>query len=241
MRILIVACVVLGACRAGAPRAPRPAADERVAATMAAWGRALESGSDEALASAEDGGGRFAMVYAGAKRAASEVPGGAKAAEYTIMLWVLQGLWPDVFGSPTEEVVVVLPTGALGPGLVAAGLVQPFEGGDSGLTWTTVPREQTLDRVRAASKAHQARLRARAAWTCRPAAIAKTFTPTEPVLMKAAALSQTIFAGWLSDVDAIWLVRAECADGPGLFVVTGHVDARGATDDRVLAAAVLPR
>lgn len=237
----MVACVVIGACHVGAPRAPRPAAEERVAASMAAWGRALESGSEEALAGAEDAGGRFAMVYAGTKLAANEVPGGAKAVEYTIMLWVLQGLWPEVFGSPTEEVVVVLPTGALGPGLVAAGLVQPLEGGAPGLTWTTVPREQTLDRVRAASKAHQARLRERAAWTCRPAAIAKTFAPTEPVLVKAAALSRTIFAGWLADVDAIWIVRADCADGAGLFVVTGHVDARGATEDRVLAAAVLPR
>lgn len=240
MRYLMVACVVIGACRGGAPRAPRPGAEERVAAVMARWGEALR-GRDEGMAEVDDGYGRFAVVYAGVKVAASEVPDGAKAVELTLFVAVLSGLWPGLFGPPSDELAVVLPTGALGPGLVAAGLVQPVGPDEPNLTWVAVSREATIDRVRAASAAHRARLREREAWTCRAERIERAIAPTEPALVRAAAVSDFVFAGWMSGVDAFWIVRADCAGTPGWFVVTGRVDARGATEDRVLAAAVLPR
>lgn len=67
---------------------------------------------------------------------------------------------------------------------------------------------------------------------CKPIAIERTVLPTEPVLMQAAQVSQHVFATWLAAIDALWIVRAQCASGPALFVITGYKNGH----DRVLVA-----
>jgi hypothetical protein len=43
----------------------------------------------------------------------------------------------------------------------------------------------------------------------------------------------------MSDVDAVWVVRASCDSGPGVFVISGHVEPNGGVHDRVLVAKLL--
>jgi hypothetical protein len=224
------------------PRPPRPPPEQRVATAIETWGAALRSGDDGALAAAEDRRGQFALVYTGTKLAARGVPGGEQAVERTLvanlLVPLLQGLWPGLFGAPTDDLFVFVPSGELGPALVAAGLAEPVDG--SSLTVTAIPREATLGRVQDAAARHRARLRAGEAWTCRPVAIDKIISPTEPSLVRAAAISQHVFAGWLGDVEALWLVRARCARRPALFIVTAGHDQHGAARDRILIAVIAP-
>jgi hypothetical protein len=232
-------CLVLLATACHAP--PRPAftpppPEQRVAAIMATWGEALWRGDEAARVQAEDGGGRFALAYAATKIAASTVPGGAKAVEMTLFVQILAAWRTETSAEETNELYVVLPTGALGPPLVEAGLVEPVHGED-GLTVATLPWDQTEGRLREAEARHVERLRANAAWTCRPVEIARTILPSEPGLRYAATVSTHIFADWLESVDAIWLVRTTCRTGPGLFIVAGYTDHdRRKLDDRILLA-----
>ena len=206
---------------------------------MAAWGHDLERGIDHRLEETEDLEGRLALIYAATKLAASQVPGGAKAVEYTamniVLLPVLQSMWPAIFGAPSDSFAVMLPP-MLGPPLVAAGLAEPGPGTGP---YIPVRRDLTVERFKQASSRNRERLREQQAWTCRFAAIERTVLPTEPSLVHAAKVSPHIFASWLRDVNAIWLVRADCATGPGLFVVTGARDGVH-LDDRILLAWLVP-
>lgn len=246
VRASALVIALAAACHAS-PRArpPLPPPDARIAAAMETWGRALESGDDAAVRATEDGGGRIAFAYLAVKAAASQVDGGAQAVEATVIgtvgLWVLMSLWPGVFGGyPDDQILLAVPAGPLGPPLVAAGIATSADATDGGFAIVPVSRDDTTRRLEAASAAHRARLRDRAAWTCRPAALAHTLLPTEPTLVRGAALSPHIFGWWLDDTDALWLVRATCADGPALFVIAGHVDRNGAPQDRILAALLAP-
>ncbi|MDQ3340199.1 MAG: hypothetical protein M4D80_34005 [Myxococcota bacterium] len=240
--MLAVFAVACHARPATKPPSPPPPPDQRVAASIASWGKALALEDDVALEKTEDRGGQFVLVYAGIKLAASHVPDGGKAVESTlgvnVLAYTLQSMWPGIFGAPSNWFLVVLPSGSLGPALVAAGLAEPVEG--TSFTVTAIPKDETYGRLRKAAEAHRARLREKRAWTCKPERIEKTIAPTEPTLVKLATVSTTMFAGWLEDVDAIWLVRATCESGPALFVVTGHVNKQtGAVDDRIFTAFVL--
>lgn len=188
---------------------------------MAAWGDALARADRGALLSTEDGAGRFAIAYAAIKAGASHVPGGAEAVEETVFdnvaLVVLQSLFPSAFGEPGQVALVALP------------------GGDH----VALPWDQTIGRIEAASARHREKLRLNRAWTCVPTAIERTLAPTDPVLERGRAISPHVFATWLEDVDAVWVVRASCDAGAAVFVVSGHVR-QGAAHDRVLIAKLLP-
>lgn len=244
---IAIAVGLVAGCRAQ-PRARPvvPAAEVRVAAAMGAWGAALERGDEAGVKAQEDGGGHAAFAYLAVKAAASQVDGGARAVEATVVgtagLWVLMTLWPGVFGTyPEDEILLAVPAGRMGPALVAAGIAT--DAGTTAGSFAIVPvsKEATWGRIEAAQAAHRARMRDRMAWTCRPAGIVETIAPTEPTLQRGAQVSANIFGGWLRGTDAIWIVRAGCADGPGLFVIAGHVDRAGTTQDRILAAVLAPR
>jgi hypothetical protein len=189
---------------------------------MDAWGSALARNEDAGLVATEDGAGRFAMVYAAAKAAAGHVPGGAVAVEKTVfdnmVLIVMQSLWPGVFGDPMQEVVVPLPDGS----------------------YAMLPWDQTVGRVQAASARHREKLQLERAWTCRPAAIEQTLRPDHPALQRGTQVSPHVFGEWMSDVDAVWVVRANCDSGPGVFVISGHVEKDG-VHDRILVATLLSK
>jgi hypothetical protein len=241
---LVVAAAVVCGCAHPRPAPPPLAPPEaRVARAMAAWGEALRAGDAATIAQAEDGDGRLALAYVGAKTAASHVDGGAEAVEMTVFGTVLAAMlsswWPGMFGDVANTVVLAVPPGSLAPALAAAGLLERPPPGAPAMVYVAVPWDQTVGRVREASQRHRAELRARAAWTCRPTAIERTILSSEPSLQRGAALSQHIFASWLAHVDAAWLVRADCAGRPGAFIVTGHV-VDGVAHDRVLVAAVTP-
>jgi hypothetical protein len=219
---------------------PRPvlSAEQRVQASLARWGGALQRGDARALANAEDRGGQLAIPYAAIKAAASQAPDGAQAVEHTVFtlvaVVVLQSLWPGIFGEPKQTWFAYVPAGPLGPSLVEAGLATPVDSSrpEAAFVIVPVPWQSTIGRIEEASKQHRTKLVEQRAWTCQLAAIEKTILPTEPTLVRAAAISQNIFGGWLRDVEQLWLVRADCASGPALFVVTAQRD--GA--DRILLA-----
>jgi hypothetical protein len=216
-------CLVFATACHSSPRPQRvpPAPDVRVAVAMAAWGDALARADRAALLETEDGGGRFAIAYAAIKAGASHVPGGAEAVEETVFdnvaLIVLQSLFPSAFGAPGSVALVALPGGG--------GIAMPWD--------------QTIGRIEAASAQHRERLRANRAWTCRPTGVERTLAPTDPLLERGRAISPHIFASWLEDVDAVWVVRASCDAGAAVFVVSGHVR-QGVAHDRVLVAKLLP-
>lgn len=226
MKHAVLLLFVIG-CHAKTRPPPRPP-EERVAAAMVRWGDALRSGDDKALAEAEDRAGQFAIVYGGIKAVASHVDGGSKAVEDTLLgnlfLIGLQSLWPGLFGSPYQVWYAVVPTGKLGPALVAAGLASQPKPGDPAFAIVPVPWDDTIGRLERAMKEHRAKLREKAAWTCRMIAIEHTVQPTEPSLQRVAQTSTHIFGGWLRGIDAVWLVRAQCASGPALFAVTAYED-----------------
>lgn len=188
---------------------------------MDAWGSALARNEDAALVATEDTAGRFAVVYAAAKAAAGHVPGGAQVVEQTVfdnmVLIVLQSLWPRAFGDPMQEVLVPMPDGS----------------------YATLPWDQTIGRVQAASARHREKLRMQRAFTCRPTAIQQTLRPDHPALQRGTQVSPHVFGEWISDVDAVWVVRASCDSGPGVFVISGHV-AKDGVHDRILVAKLLP-
>ena len=219
---MLLLCAVLLGCRRDSPDPPRPPAspDDRVAAAIVRWGGALERGDDSALAEAEDGGGKAVMVYAAVKHLASQVPHGGETVELTVTgvlllaaIHVLRG--GD--GYPYNEIMLVLPPNSLNPALAEAGLAKH----DNGYAFMVVPIGDLAERMRAASAKHRARLRERAAWTCKPIAIERTVLPSERSLIRLATTSST-FRAWLDEIDALWLVRARCADSDALFVVTGY-------------------
>jgi hypothetical protein len=238
-RLLLVLAVV--ACHSS-PRASAIALspEQRVQASLARWGAALESGTAKDLAGATDGAGQFAIAYGGTKLAASHVDGGAQAVESTVvgifLMVVLQSMWPGVVGEPFQTWYAVVPTGSLGPALVAAGLAYPpREPNDVAYAFVPVPWDSTFGRLEEAQREHQAKLRERRAWTCRFVAIEKRVDADEPIFRRAAAVSTTMFAGWLREVEGVWLVRARCASGPALFAITARKDGQ----DRVLLAKLL--
>jgi hypothetical protein len=184
---------------------------------MDAWGSALARDQDSAIRANEDGAGRFAIVYAAAKATAGHVPGGAQAVERTVFdnmaMIVIQSLWPGVYGEPMQEVLVPLPDGS----------------------YATLPWDQTIGRVQAASARHREKLQTQRAWTCKPTEIQQTLRPEHPALQKGVQISPHIFGDWMSDVDAVWVVRATCDSGPGVFVIAGHREKDG-VHDRILVA-----
>ncbi len=234
-----VLLLVLGltACHARprTPPPPLPPPQARVEAAIARWGTALHANDEAALTKAVDHGGQFALVYGAIKKASSYVPDGERAVEQTLTgligLTMLQLLAPGIFGPPFETFYVVLPTGPLGPPLVAAGLAQQMNDGTN-LAIVPLPWDKTIGRIDAASKRHIAKLREREAWTCRPTKIEATVLPSERGLVSMARVSKHIFADWLATVEALWLVRAECDGGSALFVVTALLDG----NDQILLA-----
>lgn len=231
MKPLLLAAAALAGCHAS----PRPvqSAEQRAQASLARWGAALELGDDAALARATDGAGQFAVFYGGTKLAASHVDGGAEAVERTTIGLFLAILLPGWFG---DSWFAAVPVGSLGPALVAAGLVHPpANPAEPAFAYIPFSTPQTLERLAEASAAHRAKLREQRAWTCRLVAIEKRLAPTEPIFLRAAAISRTTFEGWLDEVDAIWLARATCASGPALFAIT----AKKSGDDQVLIAKLL--
>lgn len=237
-----LAIVAAGCHGGGRARPDLPPAEERVATAMAAWGRALESGDQRAVLETEDVVGQMALVYLGIKAAASKLPDGAEAVERTVTGIVVMAVLRAIYGGhPDDSFPLALPTGSLARALVAAGLAERT--GPRGTPFATVevPWRQSFGRLQEASARHRRDLREREAWTCRPGKIDRTILPSEPSLERGAAISPHIFGDWLADLDAIWLVRANCEGGPGLFVVTGHVDRQsGAAADRILAVALAP-
>ena len=105
---------------------------------------------------------------------------------------------------------------------------------DDGKIFAIVPLlwDKTVARVGEASARHIAKLRERAAWTCRATRIEGTVHPSAQPLVAMAQVSKNIFADWLRGVEALWLVRAECDGGPALFVVTAALDG----NDRIVLA-----
>ena len=234
-RFILLAAIA--ACHSQPRPAPRAlSAEERVSASLERWGTALARRDRAALSTAEDRGGQIAIVYVATKYAASKVDGGSEAVEQTmfsIMLTVIvDTLWPAADGSHSSWTAVV-PTKPFGPVLAAAGLVTP--GAEPGFAYVPVPWEPTIGRLEDAHRKHREKLFEREAWTCRLGSIETTILPTEPALVYAAQVSSHIFGGWLHDVDAIWLVRADCASGPALFAVTGKKDGK----DAILLAKLL--
>jgi hypothetical protein len=224
MRITTLALSLVVACHAAQPRPSQPP-EQRAAGAIVAWGNALREGNVQGV---EDGAGRFAILYVGAKAAASHVDGGAEAVERTVVgnlfLFALQSLWPGIFGAPYQTWFAVIPTGPLGPALVEAGLATQAKPGDPAFAWVPVPYDQTLGRIERAIEDHRARLLEKEAWTCRFERIEHTVLPTEPTLQRAAQISTNLFAGWLRDIEAVWIVRARCASGPALFAITAYRD-----------------
>jgi hypothetical protein len=99
-----------------------------------------------------------------------------------------------------------------------------------------------MARLHGAVARHRQRLIERQAWTCKPVRIERTIPPTEPAFVHAAKISTNWFKDWLDQVDALWVVHVRCADGRGVFVVTGARDRdTGTTKDRILVAALGPR
>jgi hypothetical protein len=238
-RLLLV--VAIAACHAS----PRPpvvvlSAEHRVQASLARWGTALERDDAKALDRASDLAGQFAIAYGGTKLAASHVDGGAEAVEHTVMgifvMAALQCLWPGSFGEPFQTWYAVVPTGSLGPALVAAGLAYPpREPNDTTYAFVPVPWSSTFGRLEEAQRDHRVKLHEQRAWTCRFAAIEKRIDASEPILQRAAAISKNVFADWLRDTEGVWLVRASCASGPALFAITARKDG----NDQVLLAKML--
>jgi hypothetical protein len=221
--LLWLSCLIIAAACHSSPR-PRPAlppANVRIATAMAAWGDALARHDRAALLETEDGAGKFAIVYAAIKAGASHVPGGAQAVEETVFdnvaLLVLQSLFPAAFGEPGQVALVALPGGS----------------------HLVLPWDETIGRIEAASARHREKLRANRAWSCVPTGVERTLSPSDPILQRGRAISPHIFAEWLDDVDALWIVRASCDSGAAVFIVTGHVES-GVPRDRVLAAKLLP-
>ena len=237
---LSVVLVAITACH-GQPRAPITtqrevrSPEQRVRASLARWGAALERGDRQALAKAEDGAGQVAFPYVAIKAAAGHAPGGARAVEQTTFMLVasvlFQTLWPETFGAPKQTWHAYVPAGPIGPGLVDAGLAKASPESPA-FVIVPVPWRSTLGRIEEAAAKHRAKLVEQRAWTCRLAAIEKTISRDEPTLARAATVSQNIFGGWHEGLEQLWLVRADCASGPALFVVTGRRDG----NDQILLA-----
>ena len=217
---------------------PLPSHPERINDAMRMWGYALRYNDDANWQKRDDAAGRFALGYGGIKLLASEVPDGAEAVEQTIMGIFWQAFvqaWRNEPGPP-EQWGLVVPNGTLGRALVDAGFATENKH-DARFAIVPLPWEETLGRMEEASKQHKQRLRERQAWSCRPNELLRTVLPTDATLQRAALVSSHIFAWWLEDVDAIWVVRATCTTGPALFIVTGHVDQKtGYANDKVLLA-----
>ena len=209
--------------------------EQRVEVSLARWGRALQDNNANAIADAEDRGGQLAIPYVTIKAATSPVPGGAQAVENTVFalvaMVVFQSLWPDLFGEPKQTWLAYVPAGPIAPALVASGLATRVDA-ENGFAVVEVPWQSSIGRIEEASKQHQSKLVEERAWTCKLVAIEKTILPTEPTLVRAAKVSQVIFRAWLDHVEALWLVRADCATGPALVVVTAQQDG----NDRILLA-----
>lgn len=237
--LLASSCAARGLTPAEVTRRMPP--EERARAVIAAWGEALRSGDDARRAEHEDGEGRIALVYGAVKLAASTTPRGAEAVEMSVgmtilmfLLMVLQGRGED---APLVAAVPVAQ--GLGPTLVAAGLADASDE-DGKTVFVALPWRETGDRLAAADARHLERLRAAQPWTCRPVKIEATVLPEEPTLMRAAEVSRNIFAAWHRKLETIWVVRAECATGPGVFVLSA-IRVRGdALRDQVLLAWATP-
>jgi hypothetical protein len=236
-RLLLV--VAIAACHVS-PRPVARSAEHRVQASLARWGAALEHDAARDLDRATDRAGQFAIAYGGTKLAASHVDGGAEAVEVTVMgifvMVALQCLWPGSSNEPLETWYAVVPTGSLGPALVAAGLAYPPRAPNTTtFAFVPVPWSSTFGRLEEAQREHHAKLREQRAWTCRFAAIEKRIAATEPILRRAATVSTTVFADWLREIEGVWLVRASCESGPALFAITARKDG----NDKVLLAKLL--
>jgi hypothetical protein len=208
--------------------APKPAAspEDRVTQAIAAWGRAIASQDHDAIAKTEDGDGQFAFTYVATKAVASQHEDGAEAVERTVAGAVAVAILSSLSGTPYEAIPVFVPAGALATVATTAGLAQKTD--DGRFVVAAVPIRDATNRMEQASEAHRARLRERSAWACYPWRIERDIPPTEPSLVKAAAISQHVFAEWLHETDHIWLVRGICGGG---FLVSGHPNG-----DRVLLA-----
>ena len=236
-QLLAFLVALTAACHSSPRSQPKPlSAEQRVSASLARWGTALARRDRMALTTAEDKGGQIAIIYVATKYAATHVDGGKEAVEQTVfsimLAAILDALWPSGSGPSTWTAVV--PTKQFGPALAAVGLGSSTSS-DNGFAYVPVPWEPTIGRLENASREHREKLFEREAWTCRLGAIEKTILPSEPALQYAAQVSSHIFGGWLKDVEAIWLVRADCASGPALFAVTGKKDGK----DAILLAKLL--
>jgi hypothetical protein len=121
-----------------------------------------------------------------------------------------------VYGQPMQEVLVPMPDGS----------------------YATLPWDQTIGRVQEASARHREKLQRLRAWTCKPGTIQQTLRPEHPALERGRQVSPHIFGEWMSGLDSVWVVRAMCDSGPGVFVISGHVEKDG-VHDRILVAKLL--
>ena len=222
-------------------RAPLPPATARIDNAMRTWGYALQFKDEATWQKKDDAGGRFALGYGAIKLLASETPDGAEAVEMTLfgLFWqaFLQA-WNNEPGPP-ESWALVMPAGSLGPALVDAGYAK--QSSDSRFTIVELPYQETLGRMEEASKQHKQKLFDRQAWTCKPNQLLRTVPASDPTLQRAALVSTHIFGWWFDDVDAIWVVRAMCTNGPAVFIIAGHVDEKtGAADDKIVFAKLSP-
>jgi hypothetical protein len=215
---------------AASPQVPPPLV--RATRIIDAWSHAFEHRDDAAVRASEDGYGRFAIAYVIAKMVAAELhPDGGEAVRSTVgSNLLIDVLWPD----RSSDYFVVMPSGPLGPALVAAGLAEPWGKDASQFTVTAIPKQHTVDRMQEAEAAYRERLRERAPWRCRDPRILATVPRDEPLLLRAAAESKLAFGLWHEELEAIWLVEAACAGGPTLFAITAGRHPRRGTSDRVL-------
>lgn len=225
--VFVLGCFGEHPSKATQPTPPTTPPAERVDAAIGRWAEALERGDDRALAEAQDGDGQFSLAYGAIKLASTHVDGGEQAVESTVMLLVLQAIFPGWFGPPDAFLAVLPPGVELAPALVAAGVASASDDG------RVVAIPGGLERLAAAQREHRDRLRAGRAWTCKATAIEGTVLPSEPSLVRMAQVSTNIMAGWLQRVERMWLVRGGCDGGArALFVVTAFLDG----SDRVLVA-----
>jgi hypothetical protein len=232
----IILIVAIASCHSQ-PRSTL-SAEQRISASLARWGDALRRGDNAALSQAEDKGGQIAVGYVALKALSSRVPNGEAAVEKTMFMLLaqtfFQTLWPQHFGAPFQSFDVYLPAGSYAPALVAAGLADQ-DANNPELAIVPMSWQSSIGRIEDASRDHRRKLVERAAWTCRLESLEKTILPTEPTIQRAALISQNIFASWLQHIEAVWLVRAQCASGPALFAISGRKDGK----DRILLAKLL--